>query len=91
MMNDQDQAAAFIIRKKSRSRRHIAALTPWRAGLVVHAGDFVQSYGMAWEAQGSGTTSGTVAPNNSDGASFIGVDGIQFLHVAVLLTPQPAI
>jgi hypothetical protein len=89
MMNAYTHAAAFILRKKSRSRRYVAMLTPWSAGLVIHPGDFIQSDGMAWQAVNGGTT-GAVAPNNTNGATVS--DGVvDWTHVAVLLTQQPVI
>jgi hypothetical protein len=91
MMGAQDQASAWRIRRATRSRRYIQALTPWRAGLVVAAGDFVQSFGLAWEAASGGITAAGNAPNNAGGAAFVGSDGIQWNHVPLLLTPAPTI
>jgi hypothetical protein len=86
----QWQAATWRIRRANRSRRFIAQLTPWAAGLVVHAGDFVQSEGMAFRASNGGTTAG-VGPNNTGGASFVDGGGVGWVHVALLLTAQPTI
>jgi chitodextrinase len=86
----QWQCATWTQRKHSRSKRFIAALTPWAARLVVNAGDFVQSGGMAFRASNSGTTAGA-GPNNSGGASFIDGGGVGWVHVAILLTAQPTI
>jgi hypothetical protein len=90
MLNRQERAAtALRIEKHSRSRRFIAALTPWRAGLAVDEGDHVQSFGLAWRAQNSGVT-GATAPSNESGATSS--DGVvTWTHVAVLLTLQPTI
>ena len=90
-MNGQDQAAAWRIRRANRSKQFIAELTPWASGLVVATGDFVQSFGMAWQARNSGTTAGATAPNNSAGASFTDGGGVIWLHVPLLLTQPPTI
>ncbi len=87
----QNAAASWRIRKATRSRRFTAGCTPWRAGLVVTAGDVCQSYGLAFTAQNSGTTAGTVAPNNSVGASFTDAGGVVWLHTPILLVQPPAI
>lgn len=89
MLTAQGQVAAFILRKKSRSKRLIAALTAFRPGLVVNAGDYVQSFNMAWRAQNSGTT-GATAPNNTSG-NTVSDGAITWSHQAVLLTPQAVI
>jgi hypothetical protein len=88
--SSQWQAATYNARKHSRSKRLIALLTPWAAGLIVHAGDYVQSGGMAFRASNSGTTAGA-GPNNDSGASFIDGGGVGWVHVALLLTAQPTI
>ena len=89
-MNAQDRASAWRIRRNNRSRIHTSKLTPWAAGLVIVAGSYVQSGGMAWRALNGGTTAGS-APDDTGGASFIGTDGIQWLHMALLLTQPPTI
>jgi hypothetical protein len=90
MMDAATQAATWIIRRAARSRRYIGNLTPWRAGLVLHVGDFVQSGGLAWKVQTAGTTAGT-APNNTNGASFVDGGSVGFVHVALLTGPRPTI
>jgi hypothetical protein len=90
-LNAQDQASRWRIAKNSRSRRFIAQLTPWRGpDLVVNAGDYVQSYSMAWKAQNSGTTGAGPAPNNSTG-NTVSDGNITWSHEAILLTAKPNI
>jgi hypothetical protein len=84
------QAATWRIRRATRSRRFIATLTPWAAGLVLNAGDMVQSGGLAWRALNDGTA-GATAPNNLTGATFADGGGVSFVHVALLTAPQPTI
>lgn len=91
MIGAAQQAAAWRIRRYNRSRIFTANLTPWAAGLVVNAGDYVQSLGLAWKAQNSGTTAGTDAPNNSQGASFTDAGGVIWTHVPLLLVQPPTI
>jgi len=89
------QAAAlatsrYYIRRAQRSRQFIASATPWASGLTIVEGDIVQSNQMAWQAQNSGTTAGTVAPNNSAGASFTDGGAVRWLHLPLLLVaPEP--
>jgi len=79
------QAASYFIRRARRSRQFALAATPWAAGLTVAEGDIVQSNGLAFEAQNNGTTTSGNGPNNSSGALFIGSDGVQWLHMPLLL------
>jgi hypothetical protein len=89
MLNAQDQASAFRIRKYNRSRRYTENLTPWSAGLPVTIGDYVSSFGLAWQAQNSGIT-GAVAPSNASGNTV--TDGVvRWSHVPLLLTQPPQI
>jgi hypothetical protein len=90
-MSAQTQAAAWRIRRANRSRIFIGNLTPWTPGLTVAANSYVQSFGLAWQAQNGGTTTAGNAPNNEAGAGFMGSDGIQWLHIPLLLTPPPTI
>jgi len=84
------QSAAWRIRRASRSRFYTLQATPWSAGLVVVAGNIVQSHQLAWRALNSGTTGGATAPNNSAGARFVDGGGIEWLHVPLLLVaPAP--
>lgn len=89
MLNRATQAAAFILRKKSRSRRFIATLTAWSPGLTVAAGDMVQSFNLAWRALNGGIT-GAVPPNN-DGGNAASDRVVTWTHVPVLTTQQPTI
>ena len=83
----QTQAATWRMRRANRSRVFTQNLTPWSSGLTVVAGDYVQSFGLAWEALTSGVT-GATAPNNetkntvSDGA-------VIWSHTPLLLTQPP--
>ncbi len=90
-MTAATQAAAWRIRKYNRSRRFAANCTPWSAGLVVSAGDVCYASGLAWTAQNSGTTAGTVAPNNNAGPLFTDAGGVAWLHTSVLLVQPPPI
>lgn len=81
-------ASRYYIRRAQRSRQFVASATPWTSGLTVVEGDIVQANQMAWQAQNSGTTAGTAAPNNSAGASFTDGGGVRWLHLPLLLT-QP--
>jgi hypothetical protein len=83
------QAAAWKMRRANRSRFYTSQATPWSAGLVVTAGDIVQSHQLAWKALNSGTT-GTSAPNNSSGAASN--DGaVTWVHVPLLLVAPAAV
>jgi hypothetical protein len=90
MLSAQNQASAWRIRRANRSKIYISKLPIWAAGLVIAAGQYVQSDGLAWRALNDGTTAGT-APNNSSGASFTDGGGVAFEHVALLLAAQPTI
>lgn len=85
------QSATFYARRRSKSRRLVAGCTPWSVGLVIAAGDIVQSFSMAFEAQNDGTTTAGNAPNNSGGAAFTGSDGIMWVHEPLLLVAPPLI
>ena len=85
------QAASYFIRRAQRSRQFVLSATPWIAGLTVAEGDIVQNNGLAFEAQNGGTTTGGNGPNNSGGASFVGSDGVQWLHLPLLLVAPAAI
>lgn len=91
MIDAGAQAGAWRIRRANRSRRFIAGCTQWAAGLTVSAGDVCQSYGLAFTAQNNGTTAGTVAPNNADGASFTDAGGVIWFHTPLLLVQPPPI
>jgi hypothetical protein len=83
-LDAQNQAAAWRMRRANRSRQFIAGATPWAAGLVIVAGDIVQSFGLAFTAQNGGTTLGT-APNNATGGSFTDGGGVRWAHTPLLL------
>lgn len=83
----QTQAGLYYLRRRNRSAQLIAQATPWSAGLTISEGDIVQSFGLAFEAQSSGVTTAGNAPNNSQGALFVGTDSVQWLHLPLLLTP----
>jgi len=83
------RAANFYMRRATRSRFYVQQATPWSAGLSIEALDIVSSYGLAWQAQNGGITSGT-APNNTVGAAFTGTDGIKWIHLPLLLS-SPAL
>lgn len=91
MIGAAQQAAAWRIRRYNRSRNFTENCTTWSAGLNVQAGDVVQSYGLAWTAQNSGTTGGATPPNNSAGASFTDGGGVVWNHTPLLLTQPPQI
>ena len=92
-MSSQAAALAcsrFYIARAQRSRQFVASATPWTSGLTIVAGDIVQANQMAWQAKNSGITAGTVAPNNSEGASFTDGGGVRWLHLPLLLVqPEP--
>jgi len=89
-MDASTQGGLYYARRRTRSQRLIAQATPWVADLTIAAGDIVQSFGLAFEAQNRGTTTTGNAPNNSEGALFAGTDGIEWLHLQILLTaPTP--
>ncbi len=85
----RNQAATWRMRRANRSRVFILGCTEWTPGLFVTAGDVVQSYGLAFTAQNSGTTAGATAPNNSAGALFVDGGGVQWLHTPLLLVQPP--
>jgi len=85
----QGQAAAWRIRRYNRSRIFTANLTLWSSGLSVSAGDYVQSFGLAWQARNSGTT-GATAPTNAQ-ANTVSDGAITWKHVALLLVQPPTI
>jgi len=87
----QNQAATWRMRRANRSHVFTLGCTAWTAGLVVQQGDVCQSNALAWTAQNSGTTAGTVAPNNTNGASFTDGGGVQWLHTPLLLVQPPPI
>lgn len=83
------QVSRYYIARAQRSRQFISQATPWSSGLIITAGDIVQNNGLAWEAQNGGTTGGT-GPDNSGGALSVGTDGIEWLHLPLLLVaPDP--
>ena len=83
-------ASRYYIRRAQRSRQFIASATPWASGLTIVEGDIVQANAMAWQAQNDGTTAGTTAPNNSNGALFTDAGEVKWLHVPLLLVqPEP--
>lgn len=73
-MSDQ-QAALYRARRNHKLNALVGTLTPWSHDLTVTAGQFVQSFGQAYQATSSGTT-GTIAPSGvkplkiSDGAVY---------------------
>lgn len=85
------QAGLYYLRRRSRSQRFIAQATPWSSGLVVSAGDIVQSNNMAWQALNSGTTAGSESPDNSQGAVFVDAGGVSWVHLPLLLTAPAAV
>jgi hypothetical protein len=85
----QDQASTWRIRRATRSRRFTQNLTPWSAGLAVVIGDYCQNFGLAWQAQNSGTT-GATSPSN-DGGNTVSDGAVTWTHVALLLTQPPQI
>ena len=88
-LDAQRQASAWYGRRSARSRRFAQNLTPWSAGLVVTIGDYVQNFGLAYQAQNSGTT-GATAPTNAGGSTAS--DGVvRWQHVPLLLTQPPKI
>lgn len=90
MIGAGQQSGLYYLRRRNRSQQLIAQATPWSAGLSVSAGDIVQSNSMAWTAQNSGTTAGSVAPNNTDGAAFTDGGGVIWVHTPLLLVaPTP--
>jgi hypothetical protein len=89
MLNAQTQAAAWRIRRDTRSRRYTQHLTPWSAGLPVTIGDYVQSAGLAWQAQNTGIT-GAVAPGNESG-NTVSDGAVRWSHIMLLLTQPPQI
>lgn len=84
-------ASRYYMRRARRSRQFVLGCTAWVAGLVVQQGDVCQSNSLAWTAQNSGTTAGTVAPNNTGGALFVDGGGVQWLHTPLLLVQPPPI
>lgn len=68
MLTGPMQAALYWARKLRRSRAMVSALTAWKHGLVVSAGQSVQSFGLCYRATTTGTT-GTTPPSGY-GASF---------------------
>lgn len=90
MISAGQQAGLYYLRRRNRSQQFIAQATEWSSGLTVEAGDVVQANSMAWTAQNSGTTGGSVAPNNADGAAFTDGGGIVWVHTPLLLVaPTP--
>lgn len=85
----QTQAAMWRMRRNTRSRFFVGNLTPWSSALTVAVGDYVQSFGLAWQAQNAGTT-GATAPNNSESALV--TDGVvDWLQIPLLLVQPPTI
>ena len=89
MMDAGEQAAAWRIRRYNRSRIFTQNLTPWRSGLSVTIGDYVQSFGLAWQAQSIGTT-GATAPSNAHG-NTVSDGAVRWSHVPLLLVQPPQI
>lgn len=87
MIGAPTQAGLYYLRRRNRSQQFIAQATPWAAGLTITEGSIVQSFGLAFEAQNGGNTTTGNAPNNADGALFVGTDGIEWLHLPLLLVP----
>jgi hypothetical protein len=80
----------YYLRRARRSRQFIASASPWSSGLNIVEGAIVQSNGLAWESKNSGMTAGTIAPNNSAGASFTDGGGVRWVHLPLLLVaPEP--
>jgi hypothetical protein len=88
--SSQTQAAAWRMRRSTRSRFYIGQATPWAAGLVVTAGAVVQASRLGWTAQNAGTTAG-VPPDNNNGALFVDGGGVRWVHTPLLLTPPTPI
>jgi len=95
MIGAQQQAAAWRIRRRNRSRIFTGNLTVWSAGLVVAEGDYVQDqFGgvTAWQAQNSGVTSGTgPSIGEADNALYVDGGGVEWLHIPLLLVQPPTI
>lgn len=84
------QVSRYYIARAQRSRQFISQATPWSSGLTITESDIVSNNGLAWEAQNSGVTSGGSGPDNSGGALSVGIDGIEWLHILLLLVaPDP--
>lgn len=86
------QAALYYARKNNRARARVQALPQWSAGLTVALGDYVQSFGQAYQAVSlNGATTGGTAPSGNgtayDGTGNTGVEWL-FIYSASLLT-QP--
>ncbi len=74
----------------------VGTLKPWSHGLTVAAGEYVQSYGNAYQALTSGTT-GTSAPatveatkHNDGGVTWIFVNNRSLLQYLGGTPPTPA-
>jgi len=82
------QGAMYRIRRSHRANGVVGTLTAWSHGLVVNEGQYVQSYGQAYQAQNSGTT-GATAPSGVE--SVIVSDGVihwLFVNNKTFLTNQ---
>jgi hypothetical protein len=89
-ISGSQQAGLYYLRRRNRSQQFIAQATQWVSGLTITPGAIVQNFNLAWEAQNSGTTTGGNGPQNSGGALYVGSDGIEWLHIPLLLVaPTP--
>jgi hypothetical protein len=88
-MNNTAQYSAWRIRRNNDARKLLNGLTPFSPGLSVTQGDFIQSVGLCYQAQNSGT-SGASAPTQTTGTYNDGAISWLFFETrALLLQPQP--
>jgi hypothetical protein len=88
-MSEAAQAAMYYQRKLRRSRALVQALPKWSTGLVIVAGEFVQSEGNAYRATTSGTT-GATAPSGYT-VAFDGTVHWAYVNTRSIVTPpKPA-
>ena len=73
------QGAMYRARRSHRANGVVGTLKAWSHGLVVTEGQYVQSYGQAYQAQNSGTT-GTIAPSGV-GAVIVSDGVVHWLFV----------
>ncbi|HUZ34020.1 MAG TPA: hypothetical protein VMV19_18215 [Xanthobacteraceae bacterium] len=73
------------------ARVTVQNLTPWSAGLVVSAGEYITNVSLAYQALNSGTTAGTQGPTQY--GQFTDAGGVTWLFVptqAFVRIPNPA-